>query len=305
MRVKTGSRLHLGLIDLNGDIGRKDGGAGLSINNPGVTIDIDEAEKLQVKGPESSIVKDYAKTVLDYFDIDPVALKIESTIPRHTGLGSGTQLALATAKAITEYNGIELSTRKLSNIVGRGGTSGIGTYAFDRGGFIVDGGHSSDDKEQFLPASASDAPPPPLTSRMEFPEWNIKLFLPEGSDIYGTNEESLFVKETPIPIDEVRKVSHIILMKLMPAVRDANFREFKEAIDSLQSIGWKAMEVQKQPKSKDIINNLSSQGVAAGLSSWGPTVFAVSPNRIHTPEIDCEVISVSKDNSGAKILKNE
>lgn len=305
MRVKTGSRLHLGLIDLNGDIGRKDGGVGLSINNPGVTINIDDAEKLRVNGPECSIVKDHARTVLDYFDIDPVALEIESTIPRHAGLGSGTQLALATAKAITAYSGIELPTRKLSHIVGRGGTSGIGTYAFDRGGFIVDGGHSGDDKEQFLPSSASDAPPPPLTARMEFPDWNIKIFLPKGSGTHGTNEESLFVKETPIPINQVRKVSHTILMKLMPAVREENFREFKQAIDSLQSMGWKAMEVQKQPKSRDIINKLSSQGVAAGLSSWGPAVFAVFPTRINSTEIDCEVINVDIDNSGAKVLNEE
>jgi len=140
---------------------------------------------------------------------------------------------------------------------------------------------------------------------MKFPEWNIKLFLPKGSGTHGTDEESLFVKETPIPINEVRKVSHIILMKLMPAVREANFREFKEAIDSVQSIGWKAMEVQKQPRSRDIIKNLSSQDVAAGLSSWGPAVFAVSPTRINSTDIDCEVINVSIDNSGAKILNEE
>ena len=40
-----------------------------------------------------------------------------------------------------QLHGRQLTTRELARLMGRGGTSGIGTAAFDHGGFIIDGGH--------------------------------------------------------------------------------------------------------------------------------------------------------------------
>lgn len=292
----------MGLIDLNGKIGRIDGGVGLSICEPGIEVVTEISDGLSVEGPMSDVAKEYGRTVIDHFEAEPCYIKIKSGISRHIGLGSGTQLALAIGKAITEENGINISTRKLSNIVGRGGTSGIGTAAFEHGGFILDGGHSKQEKEKFLPSSASDAPPPPIISRMEFPNWNIKVFVPEGNRTHGHEEKSLFLEEAPISINEVRKVSHIILMKLLPAIKESKFKQFRQAINSLQSEGWKRKEIQKQPRSKEIIDELSKDGVAAGLSSWGPAVFAISPNELDSMEFGCESFCTEPNSDGANIM---
>ena len=70
------------------------------------------------------------------------------------------QIAVATAHLITGTMGINVDTRQLSSVVCRGGTSGIGTFAHELGGFIVDGEYSLEEKPGFLPSSASTAKPP-------------------------------------------------------------------------------------------------------------------------------------------------
>ena len=90
---------------------------------------------------------------------------VDKTYPSHSGLGSGTQLSLAAGKLISKMNDLDLTASEIASIVGRGGTSGIGVAAFDKGGFIVDGGHNKAEKPGFLPSSASHASPPPIIAR--------------------------------------------------------------------------------------------------------------------------------------------
>ena len=45
MIIKTPSRLHMTLIDLNGSYGRFDGGIGLTLNNPHFVLESEETEK--------------------------------------------------------------------------------------------------------------------------------------------------------------------------------------------------------------------------------------------------------------------
>ena len=84
-----------------------------------------------------------------------VKIYVEDLIPAHVGFGSGTQAALATAAAVNELYGLGKSVRELAFAVKRGGTSGIGVTAFEKGGFIVDGGHRFKDKGAFMPSAAS------------------------------------------------------------------------------------------------------------------------------------------------------
>ncbi len=94
---------------------------------------------------------------------------LKEIFPSHSGLGSGTQLSLAVAKAILEMNDHDLPIPKIAEIVGRGGTSGIGVASFESGGFILDSGHMKSIKKEFLPSSASKAAPPTVIARYDFP----------------------------------------------------------------------------------------------------------------------------------------
>ncbi|MGB9202191.1 beta-ribofuranosylaminobenzene 5'-phosphate synthase family protein, partial [Methanobacterium sp.] len=176
MIIETPSRLHLTLLDLNGIYGRIDGGVGITLKNPCLKLEAESTQNgIEVGFSKScQLIKDY---VNDYtIKIENSVLKIKNALeieggfkftvekgfPPHSGLGSGTQLSLAVAKLISSMNHQDLTALELAKIVGRGGTSGIGVESFENGGFIVDGGHKSNEKQGFLPSSASCATPPPI-----------------------------------------------------------------------------------------------------------------------------------------------
>ena len=90
------------------------------------------------------------------------------TLPPHVGLGSGTQLALAVGRALGELFGVSIDTPNLARAVGRASRSAIGTWIFDEGGFVVEGGHR---------AGAFGVAP--LLARLPFPpDWHCTVAVP-------------------------------------------------------------------------------------------------------------------------------
>ena len=61
-------------------------------------------------------------------------------LPAHAGLGSGTQLALAVARALAELHGVTTDAAALARAVGRTRRSAIGTWTFAGGGLVLEGG---------------------------------------------------------------------------------------------------------------------------------------------------------------------
>ncbi|MBD3181891.1 hypothetical protein GF312_06345 [Candidatus Poribacteria bacterium] len=289
VKVITPSRVHMALIDLNGNLGRIDGGIGLSLSNPGFSITARKADHNEIIC--SPDIKQRAGKILDALKekcgIDNVKINIEKSIPFHSGLGSGTQLSLGIAQAACKLNGLEYSPQQLAYIVGRGGTSGIGVAAFSQGGFIVDGGHTFSDKKNnsektsYLPSSASKGvKPPPVIARYDFPEWDVLITIPNCKHISGDAEVKLFKTLCPMPLEEVQALSHIILMKLLPSLIQQELQPFGEAIDLIQTLAWKKVELQHQdPIVMEIMTFLRENGGhGVGLSSWGPAVFCFGEN---------------------------
>ncbi len=273
-----------------------DGGVGITIKDPqlvikaqmidqGIQVNFEDSKKLDSKLMDDYIQKiiKSALNTIQYFNLDGgFDFTVVKTYPTHSGLGSGTQLSLATAKLITELHQLELETNKMGQMVGRGGTSGIGVGAFSHGGFIVDGGHKIKEKTGFLPSSASKASPPPLIARYDFPEdWKLVLAIPDIKErISGSKEINIFQNYCPISLKEVETLSHIILMKMMPAVLEHDLDDFGEAINTIQNIGFKKIERKLQHKliSKLIESMLEAGAAGAGMSSFGPTTYAITDN---------------------------
>lgn len=330
MIIETPSRLHLTLIDLNGIYGRIDGGVGLTIEKPCIKIEAEpsdsgidiEFSKSSIKFPE--LVKDYSTKIqnsavktMNTLNIDGgYKFKVDASFPPHSGLGSGTQLSLAVAKLITTLNNRDVNAHGLAKMVGRGGTSGIGTESFENGGFIIDGGHTRIEKPSFLPSSASNASPPPIIVRYNFPEdWKIILTIPNVErGVSGTEEVNAFQNYCPIPLSEVEKLSHLLLMKLMPAVVEEDLDSFGSAVNSIQGMGFKKIENQLQnPCIGDIMDNLRNAGAAGvGMSSFGPTIYAftdtnekeiVNEAKHAIDEFGGEIICTRAKNSGANVSR--
>ncbi len=281
VKITTPSRLHFSLLDLNGALGRIDGGFGLTIAHPNFQIIAERSTTIDVS---ASIYRERATTVLQRFQqaypFPGIKIKFESEIPTHSGFGSGTQLALGIAQAVNLLYRFELNVQQLAQVVGRGGTSGIGVAAFDTGGFIVDGGHRyPEEKASFLPSSAvGDILPPPILFRYPFPDLSMLIVMPNCSRIYGDKEIELFRTLCPQPEWVAQKLSHILLLQILPALVEDDMHNFGKALNDIQTFGWKRVEIDAQgselQSTLDFLHD--SRAFGAGVSSWGPAICAIT-----------------------------
>lgn len=279
--ITTPSRLHFSLIDLNGQLGRIDGGFGLAITEPNFQILAEPASELHV---ESDAYHERACAIVvrlqSVYNFPGIKLRFISEIPTHSGFGSGTQLSLGIASAINILYDLKLSNLELANAVGRGGTSGIGVAAFEAGGFIVDGGHQyPEQKPSFLPSSAADdISPPPILFQQAFPNWQLLIAMPNCSRIYGEEELNLFRTLCPQPTSVAPKLAHILLLQMLPALLENNIHQFGKALNRIQTFGWKKVEIDAQGDElrQTLVFMQNNGALGAGVSSWGPAICAVS-----------------------------
>ncbi|MBY9007446.1 MAG: hypothetical protein KGD63_11880 [Candidatus Lokiarchaeota archaeon] len=281
----------MSLIDENGYTGRVDGGIGLMLNQPNVVFEAsNSAKEFKIEAHKYyresiEIINEKASKIFKKYNINNknFHFNLIKYYPSHVGLGSKTQLSLAIANSIAKLKNLEINHRELTKIVERGGTSGIGWKGFLTGGFILDAGHEfgiGKEKENFLPSSASKSADPALTLlRYDIPEnWRFVLTIPNiKKGAYGDEEVSIFKKYTPIPKEEVNEVSHQILMKIIPGLLKNDLDCFGEGLKSIQSIGFKKIEIKLQNKVvKDLLNFIDNYGAKAyGMSSFGPSVVGI------------------------------
>jgi beta-ribofuranosylaminobenzene 5'-phosphate synthase len=284
--VKTPSRLHFCLIDMNGDLGRVDGSLGLSIDKPNYELTAWLSDQTRAYGDDTRKVETKIRDFLSRVNSkEKVTVKVDRIIPSHVGFGSETQLSLAVASSVARILGLQLSVPDLAKIMGRGGTSGIGVAAFEKGGLILDGGHSfgkDREKQFFLPSNASTASPARIIARYDFPEdWGFVLAVPNvDRGAHGQRETEIFRSFCPIPSDEVSKITRVILMKLLPSLLERDIETFGSGLSDLQGLGFaKAARNLMNPVTAKCIHLLMSEGAyGAGQSSFGPAAYGLIKN---------------------------
>ncbi|WP_445475023.1 beta-ribofuranosylaminobenzene 5'-phosphate synthase [Methanococcoides methylutens] len=318
IKIRSPSRLHLSLIDMNAEIGRVDGGVGITLDSPNITLSAEKHDGIEITGGSSLSDRVYGAVEALLPEGEGIKVHVEEDMPPHVGLGSGTQIALSAAAAVNELYGLGMSVKELAIRVGRGGTSGIGVASFESGGFLVDCGHKFSEKGSFSPSSASRADPAPVIFRHDLPDWDIILALPDSKGAHDAQEVDIFKKECPIPLQEVQEICHVVLMQMMPAIIEGDIENFGMALNHLQTVGFKRREIALQsPDVRDLIEFMQDLGVAgAGMSSFGPVVFGVVDHRRMGEQIRKEaqlfldetaggkVVLTRANNSGAKIWKD-
>ena len=272
IRVTAPARLHFGFVDLHGGLGRRFGSLGLAIDGPKVQIRVSRAETTEVCGPGAERVSRVLSALHQRYGIGPgTRVEIEESIPEHSGLGSGTQISLATAAAVCELSGRTVPVPELARGLQRGARSGIGVGVFELGGFVVDGGRGSLDA------------PPPVISRLPFPEdWRLVLLLDATlTGLHGEREAAAFRDLPRFPERQAERLARGVLMKLLPALAEARLEEFGDALTDLQqTIGDHFAPAQggrfASHRVERSLQCLAGCGAAAyGQSSWGPTGFAI------------------------------
>lgn len=266
------ARLHFGFMDLSSSGGRRFGSVGLTLDDVGTRVRAERAARVEAAGPQASRVLRTLGLMRETSNVTPgIRVTVEEAIPEHAGLGSGTQLALAVGIAFAKLFGLDLPPRELAAALDRGGRSGIGIGAFERGGFLVDGGRG-----------ASNAPPP-ITSRIDFPQaWRVVLILhPAAQGLHGAAEAAAFRSLPPFPEARAAHLCRLVMMNLLPALVEADLFEFGRAVSELQRIvGDHFAPAQGGRFSSALVSAalacLEAEGITCvGQSSWGPTGFGV------------------------------
>ena len=117
--VEAPARLHFGVLDLRGGLGRWFGGIGAGARNP-LLLSASLSERVEVSGQDADRAADFARRFLDHYQIrSGVRLRVERALPRHAGLGSGTQLALAVATALAQLHAVKVDAPQLARALGR------------------------------------------------------------------------------------------------------------------------------------------------------------------------------------------
>ncbi len=275
VRVAVPARLHLGFLDLEGAHGRRFASLGITLEGPFTRLSLGHGQGISARGPDAARARRHLEQLTKHFALQPgFQLTIEEAIPAHVGLGSGTQLALATGTALAELVGLNESPRSLAGILARGRRSGIGLGAFEGGGVLLDGGVRCGEDEGAVP---------PILTRLPFPtDWRILLIYDRASHgIHGRKEITAFGRLPGFPGAQAAELCRLTVMALLPALAEEDFGGFAASVSELQRVvGDHFAPVQggrfASPRISAVLEWLTAQGFSGlGQSSWGPTGFAL------------------------------
>jgi beta-RFAP synthase len=279
VQVTAAARLHLGFLDLAGDLGRHFGSIGLAVDAFATRVQLREALGFEVLGEERERSARLALRIAESLGLGArKQLIVSSAIPAHAGLGSGTQLALAIATAFRKLARLPLNTREDARLLDRGARSGVGVALFERGGLAVDAGRG--------PLTEV----PPVVSHVRFPrEWRILLILDsrvEGA--HGAAEVRAFARLPPFPAEAASEICRRTLMQILPGAAEQDLGAFGDGVARVQEIvGDHFAEAQGGGRFASVavarvaqrLKALGAHGI--GQSSWGPTGFAFATDPDH------------------------
>ena len=257
--VEAPARLHFGLLDLRGARGRKFGGIGAAAPGPTLLVSARPAETVSVTGEDAERAMAFADRFLEHhrnaIGRRGAEIHVHRALPAHAGLGSGTQLALAVARALAELHGAPADAPALAYASGRAQRSAIGTWTFAGGGLVVEGGRRN-----------TNAGVGPLLADV---------------DAVLSAEAAAFAQLPPADEREVERIAHIVLMALLPALADDDLATFGSALTEIQAITgrWFAAVqggIFAPGPSEELIRRMREWGApGVGQSSWGPAVYGI------------------------------
>ena len=312
--IEAPARLHLGFLDLEGGLGRQFGSLGLTLDGIATRISARRSDRICVFGEPTGRAQKLAEIFCARKGLaGGCQIEVLEQIPAHSGLGSGTQLALAVGTAISRLYSLECTCQDVAATLDRGARSGVGVGAFQQGGFLLDAGRS--------PYGSL----PPIVSRINFPpEWRVVLIIDSTlHGLYGNDESASFSALPPFSSDVAAYLCRLVLMQVLPAVSEQNLEAFSEGIRGLQRCmgDFFASEQGGRYTSQAVgeaIGYAESLGIkGVGQSSWGPMGFAFAGSQARARTLlselqtrfksnkDLQFRIVSGRNTGAVIQKQD
>ncbi len=310
--VTAPARLHMGFIDLTGALDRHFGSIGIAINEIYTRLTVTEYGQRQVTGPSAERADKCLSQLCETLQVsDKLNIVIESAIPEHVGLGSGTQMALAIGTALNAYYNLRLSVHDIAALMDRGLRSGIGIGVFEHGGLVVDGGRGE-----------LTVVPPVLVNLAIPTAWRfILVFDQRGKGLHGREEIEAFAALQSFPRRETERLCYLLMMQGLPAIVENDIDAFGGVISQIQfAVGQHFAPVQggvyASQEVARVMPWLSGQGaVGVGQTSWGPTGFCAVASAANAeklvaqaqvefsclPHLEFKIVSANNQNGSTRL----
>ena len=315
LELKSGSRLHFGLMELCHREENCYSGLGLMLDSPGFSFKLSGTTQERPALVLPDELHERAAKVLGLArspesEYLPARIELDARLPMHSGLGSGTQFATALATAIEVYRRNSafslagdwstvrdfdwLSIEWLVQASGRGLRSAIGLQGFLSGGLIWDHG--------FDPGNAG--PRKVECSIREFPkEWRVLLLKPpnEPDVVAGQAEAAMIdsIGEKPNPRrTEMLQLAEAVMGTLSTPTSVSVFGELLDRYMILAAELFEKMQggMYRSRSVEDTVRLAKSIGLhGVGQSSWGPTVFGFAADEDHARRVLAESRKVASD----------
>jgi beta-ribofuranosylaminobenzene 5'-phosphate synthase len=320
--VTAHARLHFGFCNLSLAHERLYGSLGVGLDRPSVTVTASPATAVDCDHP---IAREYAARSVDLLGVDGAEVAVESAFPRHVGLGSGTQFALATLAAIARAHDRTVDVRDRAPDLGRGGRSGVGVATFEDGGFVLDAGHPTARFTTDRPAVGKWSVPP-VAARHSIPsDWRFLVVVPDApagpsGDDEDRSMRSAVESAAAAPSD---RLAGVILRRVLPAITEGSVERFGAALAEVGRLNgsWYADEQGGvyRPPAGELVAALDDEPAVdgAGQSSWGPAVYGVTDAERETAAraagraaldaagVDGRVLVADGRNRGAEAMTGE
>ena len=330
VKVKVPSRLHPTVLDMNRFNLNRPGGGGLGfaveIFFHATVKAIPEAE-IRVNGDRQLITEHFAyafKKLLNYaggFEIE-----LEDHKRRHVGLGSSIGSMCAVCLGMNEVLGRPFHGWELRRIMGFHACeespigpeyllpafeTGIGAMAGVNGGWIV----ASDDLT--------------MVYRVPLPDTRAIIFIPDVASLEDeyTGKETSAESEAELLLRRARFLdsmqagakAELVLLDMIPAMIRGNLKKIGDALFDISYLGSKRAECEQHgaygTPIYSYINMFRGIGAEiAGMSSVGPTIFALSQSQETYDKIlqylkdnnvpESRIIETTVDNRGGTITEN-
>ena len=317
VRVTAGARLHFGFRNLSTARDRIYGGIGAAVDAPRVVLTADRAEGVHC---DADIAPFVARAV-ELLDVPGAAVTVAEAFPRHVGLGSGTQLALAAYVAVARSHDREVDVRGAAPQLGRAGRSGVGVAGFEHGGFVVDEGHPAERFTADRPARGDWTVPDVAVRHSLPPDWRFVLVLPDSprgrsGDDEDAGMRSVIANANPAVADEIEGT---LDRQLVPSILSGDREGFGVALTEIDRLNgrWYADEqggVYRTPVGTVVETMLDCPAVSgAGQTSWGPAVYGVTDAGVEDEAreggraaldaagVDGDVLVVRPRNEGSRV----
>jgi len=277
--IETGARLHLGFYRLCALGNRLLGGVGLAVEGAhepvGVLLEAARTgSKPVAEGCDSERAQAFLEEAVSRFKLPSgIYVRLHRCLPRHVGLGSTTQLALAIYSAVAALAGLSVETAV--HAASRSRFSGVGTGVFLYGGLVVDAGSRDGVARPMLWGSVPE-------------RWGIVAVIPrtdwrveEGPGEVEAIES--VVRSLPSG-DECRRAYPVVLDMLAPGAAEGDFELFVKGVELLERKAAEAFSGSQGgafccPEAEEAAKALRGSGArGVGQSSWGPLVYGFYPS---------------------------